>query len=390
MNLQTHIRSDLWIAISNTYQAENYSHAILDAMHHLSDVLREKSNVDADGVSLVGQALGGDSPRLRINKLQTETEQNIQRGIEHLVRGLYWAIRNLRSHEQAQDIKDTADAVIYFINYLLIIIAQSEEPFTLVNFVARVFDPDFVESDRYAKLLVDEIPSNKLTDAAVEIYRKKHEGEGGRLELIFDALFARLSETQTAQFLIVISDELKTTQDEKTIRLSLQILPANLWPRIDETARLRIENKLIRYIESGEAYSDSERVKGALGTWARAFLRYFTLREEICMTLLEKLRNDDLDHGRYVSKFFMGELLFVITEQWQITLSVSAISNIIRNGDLVVRKALINWVRSYPEEWQKKFAEQLKDLTDPKRPELYLSDGTPFLTSAIDDDDIPF
>ena len=77
MNLQTLIRTDLWLAISNTYLAENYSHAILDSMHHLSNLLRDKTGVDGDGASLVGQALGGDSPRLRLNKLQTETERNI-------------------------------------------------------------------------------------------------------------------------------------------------------------------------------------------------------------------------------------------------------------------------------------------------------------------------
>jgi len=43
LNLQTHIRADLWLAVADTYQAENYSHAVLDAMHQLSDVLREKT-----------------------------------------------------------------------------------------------------------------------------------------------------------------------------------------------------------------------------------------------------------------------------------------------------------------------------------------------------------
>jgi uncharacterized protein (TIGR02391 family) len=359
-------------------------------MHHLSDVLREKANVDADGANLVGQALGGDSPRLRINKLQTETERNIQRGIENIIRGLDWAVRNPRSHEQIEDAKDTADAIIYFINYILSTIAKSEEPFTLTAFLTRVFDPDFVGSDRYAKLLVDEIPDKKLMDTAIEIYRKKEDGSEERLELLFKAFFVRLSETQITQFLTVVSEELKIIQDEKLIRSVLRILPANLWPRIDETARLRIENKLIRSIESGEAYEDSEKVKGALGTWARDFLTYFTFREEVTITLINKLSNNDSDHRRYVANFFMSELPSVITEAWHIILCVSAISDAIKGGDLTLRRALINCVRKYPEEWQKDLAEELKDLTDSKRPALNFPDGTPFLTLTIDDDDIPF
>jgi uncharacterized protein (TIGR02391 family) len=155
MNLQTHIQNNLWLAIQSTYETGNYSHAILDAIHYLSNVLREKTGVDGDGATLVGQALGGDSPRLRINKLQTETEKNEQRGFENILRGIYQAIRNPRSHEQIGDSQDNADAIIYFVNYILGIIEKSEEPFVLTKFISRVFDPDFYKTQRYVELLVD-------------------------------------------------------------------------------------------------------------------------------------------------------------------------------------------------------------------------------------------
>lgn len=65
MNLQTHIKNDLWLAIQSTYEAGNYSHAIVDAMHYMSNILRDRTGVDGDGKSLVGQALGGDSPPIK-------------------------------------------------------------------------------------------------------------------------------------------------------------------------------------------------------------------------------------------------------------------------------------------------------------------------------------
>src|ERR1700759_2453879 len=111
MNLQTHIKNNLWLAIQSTYEAGNYSHAVNDAMHYLSNVLRERTGVDGDGAALVGQALGGDSPRLRINKLQTETEKNEQKGIKSILRGMYQAIRNPRSHEQIEDKQEVADSI---------------------------------------------------------------------------------------------------------------------------------------------------------------------------------------------------------------------------------------------------------------------------------------
>jgi hypothetical protein len=51
-------------------------------MHYLSDILREKSGTDGDGHKLVGKVLGGSSPILRVNKLQTESERDVQRGLE--------------------------------------------------------------------------------------------------------------------------------------------------------------------------------------------------------------------------------------------------------------------------------------------------------------------
>ncbi len=386
MNLQTHIRSELWLAISNTYQAENYSHAILDAMHYLSNTLREKTGVDGDGVSLVGQALSGDSPRLRLSKLQTETEKNIQKGIEHILRGMYWAIRNPRSHEQAEDTKDTADAIIYFINYLLGIIDRSVEPFTLPKFLARVFDPDFVSSERYAELLAGEIPASKRLDTLIEIYRQRDQGDGNKLAYIVRAVIKKLTDEQVAQFLAVVSDDLKTTQDEPPVRSALQILPPKLWSNIAEVVRLRIETKLIRSIQDGKAYLRSQKVDGALGTWAREFLQFFTLREQVGHVLLEKLEGKDENGRLYVARFFLDVLPKVITDKWQIQRVIIAISKAIRNNEIAVRQYLIDSIWEYSEEWQKGLLEELKDLTDPEHPLAFFPDGTPFLKQ----DDIPF
>jgi len=189
MNLKTQIKESLWFAISNTYDTENYSHAILDAMHYLSNVLREKSGLDGDGHGLVGAALGGSSPVLRVNKLQTETEKNIQRGLEQMLRGMYQFVRNPRSHEQIEDSKNTADAIILFINHILGILEQSQEPFTIQAFLERVFDEHFVHSSRYAELLVSNIPNGKMIDTLIEIYRRKREGEGRNISLVATEIY---------------------------------------------------------------------------------------------------------------------------------------------------------------------------------------------------------
>src|SRR5512138_3720479 len=99
MDLSKEIAADLWAAVSASYQDGHYSHAIVDAMHHLSNAIREKSGLDGDGAALVGQALGSETPKLRVNAMKTENERNVQRGLEQILRGLYMAVRNPRSHD---------------------------------------------------------------------------------------------------------------------------------------------------------------------------------------------------------------------------------------------------------------------------------------------------
>ncbi|HSU81970.1 MAG TPA: TIGR02391 family protein, partial [Thermoanaerobaculia bacterium] len=85
MNVQAKVSPRLWEAIRANYENSNFTGAILDAMHFLSDTLREKAGVESDGVALTGEALGGKSPRIKVNKLQSDSDWNIQRGVEQIV-----------------------------------------------------------------------------------------------------------------------------------------------------------------------------------------------------------------------------------------------------------------------------------------------------------------
>ncbi len=79
MNLETQIRPDLWSTIRSSYEARNFTSAILDGMHYLGDLLREKSGLEGDGVALIGQPSGvivqnseSTSSRLRASGTSSE------------------------------------------------------------------------------------------------------------------------------------------------------------------------------------------------------------------------------------------------------------------------------------------------------------------------------
>jgi uncharacterized protein (TIGR02391 family) len=118
LNLSSTINERLWTAIRGTYEAGNYSGAILDSIYFLSDVIRDKSGLESDGLQLVGSAFSGANPIIKINSLHTQSDQDEQKGIHFLLMGIYSAIRNPRSHEKRIDTVETADAIIYFVDYI--------------------------------------------------------------------------------------------------------------------------------------------------------------------------------------------------------------------------------------------------------------------------------
>ena len=324
--------------------------------------------------------------------MQTETERNIQKGVEQLLRGLFIAIRNPRSHEQIANSKQTADPIIFFIDYLLTLIIASEDPFTIEKFSKKVFDPDFVESERYAELLVSEIPINKRLETTIVVFMMRLNGDGKKLYYLFNAILNILSEDEINQFLLVVSDDLRSQNDEKAIRLVLQVLPPSLWQNLTEVSRLRIENKLLHSVSEGEMDVNFHRTeKGGLGTWARNFVQYFELRDKFANALIKKLENGTKWEKGYVLKFFFSTLPKIMVSPYSRKRCINIIADGMREDNDLFIDALVDNFNEVPDDWKNELNEKLKDLTDPDRPLLYLPDGTPFLKRPeFEDDDIPF
>jgi uncharacterized protein (TIGR02391 family) len=155
MSLSGSIDERLWAAVQAAYDTGNYSGAIVDSVFYLSELIRNKSGLDSDGNALIGSAFGGQNPIIKVNSLYTESERDEQRGIEQLLRGIYTAIRNPRSHEKRTDSAETADILITFIGWVASLIDKSKSPFDTQQIIGSVFDRHFAQNERYADLLVE-------------------------------------------------------------------------------------------------------------------------------------------------------------------------------------------------------------------------------------------
>lgn len=79
--------------------ADNYFHAVLEAMKSVAQKIRDRTGLTEDGNILVDRAFAGEPPLLAINSLTTESHRSEQKGFANLVRGAFGMFRNVTAHE---------------------------------------------------------------------------------------------------------------------------------------------------------------------------------------------------------------------------------------------------------------------------------------------------
>lgn len=79
--------------------ADDYFHAVLEAVKSVADKLRSKTGLSDDGSVLVDRALSGDRPILCINPFKSSSHKSEQKGFANLIRGIFSMFRNPTAHE---------------------------------------------------------------------------------------------------------------------------------------------------------------------------------------------------------------------------------------------------------------------------------------------------
>lgn len=99
--LKRNVHSDVLHFCRAELLQDNYFHAVLEATKSVSEKVRVKTGLTADGSELADQALALGKvgmPILAFNSLQTESEQSEQKGLLNLMKGLFGTFRNTTAH----------------------------------------------------------------------------------------------------------------------------------------------------------------------------------------------------------------------------------------------------------------------------------------------------
>ena len=302
-NLKNTLDERLWNFIKRNYNSENYTSAVLDSIQFIGDLIRDKSGLETDGNNLVGQAFGGKNPKIKLNRLQTETDQNIQKGIESILRGIYSAFRNPRSHTKFEDSEDAANSIIIFINHLLGLIDKSKGRFSIESFIRRVQDKDFVRNDKYAELLIKDIPQKKYFDTAFELFKSKDGSNINNLRIVFSILSKKLSKEENEEILKNASEDLRFTESNSEVVKNIALFQEN-WNSIDEDSRLRAENKLLNCLKNAEFTDNQVNSDGIHSSWLSEIADKMSLKEDFGDILYKKLSSNEKDEQRFVIEFF--------------------------------------------------------------------------------------
>jgi uncharacterized protein (TIGR02391 family) len=93
------VHSDVLRFCSAELLADNYFHAVMEAVKSVADKIRSRTGLTDDGDDLVTRALSGDIPMIAINALKTKSERSEQSGFANLLRGTFGMFRNTTAHE---------------------------------------------------------------------------------------------------------------------------------------------------------------------------------------------------------------------------------------------------------------------------------------------------
>lgn len=362
MELKSNIDEALWYSLEKNYRNESYSNAILDCIHFLTDTIREKSGLEGDGAALVGQAFSVKNPKIMVTKMQTESEKNIQRGLEEILRGIYTCIRNPRSHDKFNDKKEEADAIIYFINYLLQVIGSSQNSFRNDEFLERVYDKNYVCTEEYSRLLVREIPKREKLNIAIEVVKGYKYGNLKCKKIFLRVLLKELNQNEIDELFTLVSNILRDNNDLEVMRHLLFIIPGELWINLDKIATLRTENILRECLKKAYYYYLANKCNNEgelLKTITFDHIKSFNVFEQWTEVIVYKLRYGDESGYRFVMKYFW-EILCDMNHDKVYDVFDKYIRDVLKKNSTEVVEKIFDELKRYENHpWREIFKEEI-------------------------------
>jgi uncharacterized protein (TIGR02391 family) len=114
-------------AASQLYNDGHYANAVEAAVKALNGLVRLRSGLDIDGMSLMERAFGPSNPILKFNDLSDQSDRDEQKGFMMMFSGAVSGLRNPRSHKFIHDDPERALEFIAFVSLLAKLLDEAKK-----------------------------------------------------------------------------------------------------------------------------------------------------------------------------------------------------------------------------------------------------------------------
>lgn len=168
---------------------------------------------------------------------------------------------------------------------------------------------------------------------------------------------------------------MQKTSDENDIRIFTDGFREDKWSRIELSARLRSENKMLKSFEKGSFDLINNRCNnGSLGTWIKNIFDHMEMKDKFNYIMAKKLDSDHYEEVEYIFNYFEKQIL---TYDGEPSLSViRAINNGLNKGDKRFR-GLVEFDIGIDSEWTKRIRNTFDNFEEKQLNPLY-KDDVPF------------
>ena len=309
------MKEELKESIKMHYENKDYTEVVRDAIMCLMNEIRKKSDLqDNDGVDLINKAFSENNPLIKINKMQTQTEKNKQRGITDLSRGIVEYFRNPMSHAKQNYSKEIADAILIIIDKVLLEeIMQSKSINSIDDWYLEVTSELCPNTNRYAKNLADNIPNNKVYELIIQLYKNKINLKDEKI-IIIDELIKKLNEEEFSEYCSIIEADIFGKNKEEDIVKIIKFISEKVWQNFNDLSKVKIEDMVLEDIRKCSVYTtdnsydwDLVQEHGDIAISARHLYALFDNKKEIVECIYKKLvdsRNNEFEFDFIVENFF--------------------------------------------------------------------------------------
>jgi uncharacterized protein (TIGR02391 family) len=114
-------------AATKLYLDGHYANAVEDAVKALTVLVRLRSDLNVDGVTLMQRAFSAKAPILKFNDLSTQSDRDQQLGFMNMFSGAVSGLRNPRAHGFIHDHPERALECIAFVSLLAKLLDEAKK-----------------------------------------------------------------------------------------------------------------------------------------------------------------------------------------------------------------------------------------------------------------------